>query len=234
MKKLLVLLMILCSCSAFAQDVIVKNDGSTVLCRIVEVNSSEVVYKKWNNLNGSNYVMNRSDVANINYENGKKENVSSNGTNLYTPGNQNSGAQQYNDRALLAIDKASDIPSQLKKAKTQKLVGWIGGGILVAGGGLILAILNSTEEYYGYGYYDDVANVPAIIAGSACVVGGAAWTYFWTKSARHIKQRCYENYSLYQQEFKFSNGSSLMTGVDVIRDNMNGSKAFGLGLRYNF
>lgn len=231
MKKLLVLLMILCSGSAFAQDVIVKNDGSTVLCRIVEVNSSEVVYKKWNNLNGSNYVMNRSDVANINYENGKKENVSSNGTNLYTPGNQNSGVQQYNDRALMALDFNMNNP--LKKAKTQNLIGWIGGGILVAGGGLILALLNSTEEYYS-GYYSNDANVPAIIAGSACVVGGAAWTYFWTKSARHIKQRYYENYSLYQQVFKFSNGSSLMTGVDVLRDNMKGSNAFGLGLRYNF
>lgn len=222
MKKLLLFLMILCSGNAFAQDVIVKNDGSTVLCRIVEVNSSEVVYKKWNNLNGSNYVMNRSDVANINYENGKKENVSSNGTNLYTPGNQNSGVQQYNDRALLAIDKALDIPSQLKKAKTQKLVGWIGGGVLIAGG-VVGIILGADTD-------DDI-----LIASSlGTIAAGATWTYFWTKSARHIKQRCYENYSLYQQEFKFSNGSSLMTGVDVIRDNMKGSKAFGLGLRYNF
>lgn len=222
MKKLLVLLMILCSGSAFAQDVIVKNDGSTVLCRIVEVNASEVVYKKWSNLSGANYVMNRSDVSAINYESGKRDAGTGTLNNQYQPGNQNSGVQQYNDRALLAIDKAVNDPIALKrKAKTQNLIGWIGGGVLVAGGGLQLA---SSGEYHEFA-----------IIGSACILAGAAWTYFCTKSAKHIKERMMlQNYSLYQQEFKFSDGSSLMTGVDVLRDNMKGGNTFGLGLRYNF
>lgn len=227
MKKLLVLLMILCSCSAFAQDVIVKNDGSTVLCRIVEVNSSEVVYKKWNNLNGSNYVMNRSDVANINYENGKKENVSSNGTNLYTPGNQNSGVQQYNDKALLALDMEANNP--YKKVKNKKKLAWLGGGILMAGG--IAALIGYETSSSAYPQ-DNL--IPVAIA---CAVGSIAWTTGFLISANKTKkkiERQMETYSLFQQEFKFSNGSSLMTGVDVLRDNMKGSNAFGLGLRYNF
>lgn len=106
MKQLLVFLFLLCSASVFAQDVIVKKDGSTIVCRVVELTSSEITYKKWTDLNGSNYVMSRSDASSISYENGKKVDLSD-ATNLYKPNNQNDGVQQYNDNALLAMDRAS-------------------------------------------------------------------------------------------------------------------------------
>lgn len=73
MKQLLVLFFLLCSASVWAQDVIVKKDGSTIVCRVVEANSSEVVYKKWSDLNGASYIMDRSLVSAINYESGKWE-----------------------------------------------------------------------------------------------------------------------------------------------------------------
>jgi hypothetical protein len=84
MKQLFVMLLLLCSAVANAQDVIVKKDGSTIVCRVVELTSTEITYKKWNDLNGSNYVMNRADASAINYQNGKKVNLSE-ATNLYTP-----------------------------------------------------------------------------------------------------------------------------------------------------
>ena len=86
MKQLLVMFMLLGSTVVFAQDVIVKKDGSTVVCRVVELTTSEIVYKKWSDLNGSNYIMNRSDASAINYQNGKKVNLSEAGTNLYAQG----------------------------------------------------------------------------------------------------------------------------------------------------
>ncbi len=110
MKHLLILLFLLCFVSVSAQDVIVKQDGSTIVCRIVDLTSSEITYKKWNDLNGSNYVMNRTDASAINYENGKKVNLSE-VDNLYKPGNQNDGVQNYNDRALLEID-ANEHPKK--------------------------------------------------------------------------------------------------------------------------
>lgn len=105
MKQFLVFLFLLCSASASAQDVIVKKDGSTIVCRVVELTDSEITYKKWSDLNGSNYVMNRADASAINYQNGKKVNLSE-ATNLYTPNNQNDGTQLYNDNALLEMDAA--------------------------------------------------------------------------------------------------------------------------------
>ena len=60
----------------FAQDVIVKKDGSTIVCRVIELNDSEIIYKKWSDLNGSNYVMDKSLASAVNYENGKKVSIS--------------------------------------------------------------------------------------------------------------------------------------------------------------
>lgn len=117
MKQVLALLFVLCSVSAWAQDVIVKRDGSTIVCRVVEVKGTEIVYKKWGDLEGSNYVMEKSAASAINYESGKRENFSE-AENLYAPGNQNDGSQQMNDRALLMIDRETHP----KKRRTFK---WI-------------------------------------------------------------------------------------------------------------
>ena len=57
---MLYLLFAVCSLSGNAQDVIVKKDGSTVVCRIVELTTTEAVYQKWNASNNYNYVMNLS------------------------------------------------------------------------------------------------------------------------------------------------------------------------------
>lgn len=56
-----------------AQDVIVKNDGSTILTKVVEVNPTNIKYKKHSNLNGPIYTLNIEEVLSVNYENGEKE-----------------------------------------------------------------------------------------------------------------------------------------------------------------
>ncbi len=91
MKHLFVVLLLLCSAKVFAQDVILKKDGSTIVCRVIEVNDSEIVYKKFSALEGSNYVMAKSFASAINYENGSKLNIS--GT---TTDNSNFNKEPYN------------------------------------------------------------------------------------------------------------------------------------------
>ena len=124
MKQLFGLLLFLCTINVSAQDVIVKKDGSTIVCRVLEVNSSEIIYKKWTDLQGAFYVMNRADASAINYESGKKEEMSGI-TNLYTPNNQNDGVQQFNDRALLQIDYQNQALN--RKAKKLRAIGVVGG-----------------------------------------------------------------------------------------------------------
>lgn len=221
MKKLLLFLMLLSATSVSAQDVIVKKDGSTIVCRVVELTSTEIVYKRWSDLNGSNYVMSRADASAINYENGKKVNLSEAAPNLYLPNNQNDGTQQLNDRALLALDAKMNSFKGLGKAKQMKRIAWIGGAVLVSAGAIVFLS-------------DDVSETNIIGAGLA--IGGVVWTGGFLLAANHYQRIAngMNNYSLFQYDFKLSNDSSLSFGADMLRDQTNGYNTFGLGLRYNF
>ena len=81
MKQLLVMFMLLCSTAVFAQDVIVKKDGSTILAKVLEVNTKDIKYKKHSNLSGPTYTINKSEIMSINYENGEKDTFYNNDTN---------------------------------------------------------------------------------------------------------------------------------------------------------
>lgn len=73
MKKYLIFMLLPFSVKAVAQDVIVKTDGSTILSKVLEINSSEIKYKKFSNQNGPTYTINKSEIMAINYENGEKD-----------------------------------------------------------------------------------------------------------------------------------------------------------------
>ena len=70
------LLMLLFAASGYAQDVIVKKDGSTILSKVVEIGSAEVKYKKFSNQDGPMYTILKTEIQAINYENGEKESFS--------------------------------------------------------------------------------------------------------------------------------------------------------------
>ena len=56
-----------------AQDVIVKKDGSTIQSKVMEINEREIKFKKWSNLEGPMYTINKNEVNSINYQNGEVE-----------------------------------------------------------------------------------------------------------------------------------------------------------------
>ena len=231
MKHLLLLFILLCSASVVrAQDVIVKKDGSTIVCRVVEVTATEITYKKWSDLNGSNYVMERSAASAINYENGKKVNLSE-ATNLYTPNNQNDGTQLYNDKALLRMDYAASNP--YKKVKTLKTIGWIGGGALSAFGlaSVVFALSKDWDDE------PEKQNQMIMTLGVPLIAGGVGWCYAFQAMANHQKKkmdRQLQSSAIFQFNSPLSNGSSLSAGIDMLSDRAIGSNTLGFGLRYNF
>ena len=80
-RNLFATLFLLCIAGTItAQDVIVKNDQSTVMSKVLEITSTEIKYKKWNNQDGPTYSISRSEVLSINYENGEVEKFSDNAT----------------------------------------------------------------------------------------------------------------------------------------------------------
>lgn len=85
MKKVVFLIFLLCSvCFVSAKDIIVLKNAEVVEAKILEVSSTEIKYKRLNNLNGPTFSVNISEVSTVVYENGdvesfaKKEQVGGN------------------------------------------------------------------------------------------------------------------------------------------------------------
>lgn len=222
MKHLLFLMLFCCAVCASAQDVIVKKDGSTVVCRVLEVKSSEVVYKLWTERNGSSYIMDLSLVSSINYESGKKESFTKIAENKYSPYNQSNGERQINDNALLVMDMGSKVK---KRAKRLKIAGYSGAAITVIG-----------TTVLSCGFVNEVN--PTIFAGACLIPAGAVvaipclWKgYKMTRECKRI-----QNYALYQQNFKLKNGNSITPSVDMLKYTDKGfnTQTIGMGLSYNF
>lgn len=217
-KSLLVLLTLLCSVMmAQAQDVIVKKDGSTIVCRVLETTNTSVFYQSWSNPSSPTQVIRMTEVANINYEKGKQEQVQPVENNQYIPYNQNTGASQYNDNALIAMYNVQQVPEMLKKANKYKWIG-IGGGTVIAGGLIVMAAIGD-------------ALVGGCIAGAGAIVGGA---FLWRSYQLKKKAEEISRYSLFENEFNFNNGTSLSAGIDLIKDKQFKTNTVGIGLRYNF
>lgn len=60
----------------FAQDVLVKKDGSTILAKVLKITETEVEYKDFNNQDGPTRVISIVNLQAINYQNGQKESFS--------------------------------------------------------------------------------------------------------------------------------------------------------------
>ncbi len=72
---LLFLFAALCPCMN-AQDIIVLRDGTTILSKVLKIGTTEVEYKKFSNLEGPLYTVEKHTILAINFENGEKETFS--------------------------------------------------------------------------------------------------------------------------------------------------------------
>ncbi len=247
MRSFFMWLVFLCTLTAAAQDVIVKKDGSTIVCRVVELGKTEVVYKRWSNLQGDNYVMNLTDITSINYENGEKKTfnapVVTENANTNVPSTINTTPQYIDDGALLALaekaemgDKKVDVFTINKKAKRLKRAGWICGIIMVGVGVPLLAICKDGED----SYYDGSESwiYPEFLApGLILTAGGIALTTGCLVKSHNLKKRYLDRvYStaVWENDFKFKNNSSLSTQICSIRDSRQLAPTLGIGLNYQF
>ena len=60
-------------CSLFAQDVITLLNGDEIYAKVIEISSTEIRYKRFDNLDGPTIVIQKSEVFAINYENGTRD-----------------------------------------------------------------------------------------------------------------------------------------------------------------
>jgi hypothetical protein len=76
----------ICCCSVLqAQDIITFRNGDEIKGKVTEITSSEIKYKRFENLDGPTIVVLKSDVFAINYENGTQEVVNAITVPISTP-----------------------------------------------------------------------------------------------------------------------------------------------------
>ena len=141
-----------------AQDVIVMKDQSTVMSKVLEITSTEIKYKKWNNQEGPTYSINRTEVVSINYENGEVEkfsettnNPQSNKTTQFQHFSSymtygSNGRLYLNGRILADVEVQKLVDSQSYQqylkgrnlAKTGFILDVVGGIALVTAGAMRL------------------------------------------------------------------------------------------------
>jgi hypothetical protein len=74
MKNLLLTILFVSSSNIIkAQDTLTMRSGENIIVKIIEVGSSEVKYKKIDNLNGPGFSIFKSELSMIQYENGSKD-----------------------------------------------------------------------------------------------------------------------------------------------------------------
>lgn len=73
MKSKVFLIALILPIALHAQDIIVMRDGSTIISKVLEINKTDIKYKKFNNLNGPTYTVEKAEIMAINYENGDKD-----------------------------------------------------------------------------------------------------------------------------------------------------------------
>jgi len=80
MKKILLILVVVIGFGVFtnAQDVITLKNGTDIKVLVQKIGDVEVEYKKFDNPNGPNYTLKKSEILIIRYENGTKDIFSEN------------------------------------------------------------------------------------------------------------------------------------------------------------
>ena len=121
MSKLIptLILFLFVSYTAFSQDIIVKKDGSIIKSKVIELNSTEIKYKKISNIDGPTYVLEKSEILSINYENGEVETFSVSNSNKNNQVEQQVKVASDNQSLISAYNKPIQTTSKLKNS-----IGW--------------------------------------------------------------------------------------------------------------
>ncbi|MDE5788484.1 MAG: hypothetical protein K2H79_08105 [Bacteroidaceae bacterium] len=231
MKRLLFSLVALALTSiCFAQDVLVKKDGSTILAKILRITETEVEYKNYDNLDGPTRVISISNLRGINYQNGQTETfAAATSDDIVT---KETATSFSNDRKLLQMYNSMRSTAMAKKAKRLKIAGWVVGSALVAGGVVATVCLSGTD-----GDFSDFKERCCIGTGMSMIgVGIPIWVGCCVRAKNLEKKSKYsvDASPVFQQEFNISKNERLMVGVDVLNDRTMKHQTVGMGLRYNF
>lgn len=224
----------------FAQDVLVKKDGSTILVKVLKITETEVEYKDFNNQDGPTRVISIANLLSINYQNGQKESFSVPSSTHESPVQipdivtKETVTKFSNDQQLMQMYKSSKqlSPEQMqKKVKKLRLAGRTVGGILFVGGVVAFGFMHADCDSYGH-YHA----IPLGVGFSSIAAGIATWSgcCFRARKLESRSRYSVQSAPVFQQEFNVGNNDRLVVGLDMLKDNTMKNQTLGMGLTYNF
>lgn len=170
MRKLCLVLSLCLSSLIYAQDVIVLNDGSSIISKVVEVGSTDVKYKKWSNLEGPTYTLKITEILSVNYQNGEKESFSTKKNDLEN--NDIINGITYSDYQKANTNKNIDFLKREELLRSARI--WnIAGTIIAVGGitgGICLGAFGEGQSLIGASL---AIGIPALLGGAMCWYEGA-------------------------------------------------------------
>ena len=212
----------------FAQDIIVQKDGNTIPAKVIKVTQSEVEYKKFNNQDGPTYTISIKDLLRINYENGTIDTFGSADLN---PNNIPVASTNSRPTDSQLVNFYSENIKKMKKAKIQKIIGYVGGGLLVAGGLAVAISVRTVNPDIDISEPDPAALAGGISMAAVGLIGGTCLVLNANHKIKQINRLSVM--SIPFMDVHLSN-KHVTANVDLIKDNYSKSRTLGLGLSYNF
>jgi len=93
--RFLIFMLFVSGMSVYAQDIITMRNGDEIKAKVTELSSSEIKYKRFENLEGPTIVIRRADVFAINYEDGRREVINTARTTSSVGGFSSSNFNDY-------------------------------------------------------------------------------------------------------------------------------------------
>lgn len=220
-RILLSVLWIICATiGGLAQDVIVKQDKSTILAKILKVTASEIEYKRFSNPNGPTYTIPVTDVVSINYENGEKDTFESSNSSVRnqvyeqsstsTPSRVATPSYATYSKDNLITNQGLSLYQQkedlLSKSRTYKTLGgvtmFLGFGAAVAG---IVCAGCGVDEVISY----------SLCGGGGVIgcVGAITWAH-----GRNLKNKAntIRVTSIIEKDFQIGKGITFTPGINLM------------------
>ena len=146
MRFLYVLILFLFACiSMRAQDVMFLQNGDEVQVKVLEILDNELIYKRWDNLDGPSYRAKKNDVFMVKYANGTKEKFGvSNNNNTTSPSgtleNKPENPETEDKVQYVKPTKAIGKDNQAEKGTMRSM------GRVIIGGGVLPLIFFAGKE----------------------------------------------------------------------------------------
>ena len=203
MKSILtILIFVVCSSiNLFAQDIITLTNGDEIKAQVIEINITEISYKKFENLQGPTYKVLKSEVFKIKYPNGNQDIITSLENNSARVNITKDNKLKFNDRFRFYMDNVpysfSEVETLMKQKNNAKAIDLFRSGVsnkkkykpltfvgLGLGiGGLVLGsfaglqvLANDKSDPYTYDPFVDQVFKPLIIP--AYLISALGWTSF--------------------------------------------------------